>query len=305
MNKNSVEFMSFGTPLRYPGGKGRLSNFMREVIELNNLVGGEYAELYAGGAGIAISLLINEVVSHIHINDLDRSINSFWYSVLNHSEELCKRIWDTEITIEEWHRQRCIQDTREPDVMDLAFSTFFLNRTNRSGIINGGVIGGKQQLGKWKLNARFNKKDLVTRIEKIAANSSKISLYHQDAAEFITNFLPKLPSNTLVYLDPPYYVKGKGLYQNHYQHTDHEEISRLIGNIHQPWLVTYDNVSAIRELYLDYPQTTFGLQYSTQNRYCGTEVLITNHTMVLPTEVRPSRAPVLMKTKAEASVADI
>lgn len=291
--------MPFDTPLRYPGGKGRLSNFMREVIELNDLDGGEYVELYAGGAGIAISLLLNGVVSRIHINDLNRSINSFWHSVLNDSEELCKRIWDTEITIEEWHRQRSIQDNAESDIADLAFSTFFLNRTNRSGIIKGGVIGGKEQLGDWKLNARFNKKDLVTRIQKIASNSSKISLYRQDAADFISHFLPKLPSKTLVYLDPPYYVKGQGLYQNHYQHADHEEISRLVGNIHQPWLVTYDNVPVIRDLYADYPQSNFGLQYSTQNRYFGTEVLITNNSMILPTEVRPSRSPNLLKTKVE------
>ncbi|WP_432723884.1 DNA adenine methylase [Jeongeupia wiesaeckerbachi] len=282
--------MSFDTPLRYPGGKGRLSTFMREVIDLNGLRGGEYVELYAGGAGIAITLLLNKVVSRIHINDLNRSIHAFWNAVLNNSEALCDLITQTPVTIEEWHRQRIVQADMEADPFDLAFSTFFLNRTNRSGIIGGGVIGGKDQSGKWKLDARFNKKDLIERIRKIASLSEYISLYNCDAAEFIKTELPNVANRSLIYLDPPYYIKGKGLYQNHYQHADHEEISQLVATIRQPWLVTYDNVDHIRSLYKSFPQRNFGLQYSAQGRYCGTEVLVTKADLVLPLSVEPTKA---------------
>jgi len=282
--------MPFDTPLRYPGGKGRLSAFMKQVVELNKLEGGEYVELYAGGAGIAVSLLLNGVISHIHINDINKSINSFWHAVTNHSKDLCKKIISTDVTIDEWYRQKEIQENLDSDPLDLAFSTFFLNRTNRSGIINGGVIGGKSQAGQWTLDARYNKEDLVSRIKKIAAAKNQISVYRQDAADFIEKTLPHLGKKTLVYLDPPYYVKGKGLYQNHYEHADHAEIARLIRKIRQPWVVTYDNVPEIVSLYEKYPQAFFGLQYSAQSKYSGTEILISKPKLKLPDSIAPTRS---------------
>lgn len=282
--------MAFNTPLRYPGGKGRLSNFVREIIDLNGLRGGEYVELYAGGAGIAMTLLLNNVVARVHINDLNRSIYVFWNAVLHNCDALCNRIIDTEVTIEEWHKQRAVQINIESTSFDLAFSTFFLNRTNRSGIIGAGVIGGKGQAGDWKLDARFNKIDLVARIKKIAAMADRISLYRCDAADFIRHELPNISNRALVYLDPPYYAKGKELYQNHYQHADHAEIAILAATMKQKWLVTYDDVEHIKNLYAKFPQRNFGLQYSVNGRYCGTEVLITKSDLVLPVSVQPTRA---------------
>lgn len=279
----------FNTPLRYPGGKGRLTQFIADTMQENRLTGGHYAEAYAGGAGIAIALLQLEYASHIHINDLNHSVHAFWSCVLNHTEELCRRIRDTRVTMPEWRRQRAIQDLEEVCELDLAFSTFFLNRTNRSGIIRGGVIGGKQQDGKWKLDARYNKKDLISRIERIAALRDRITLYQRDAAEFITKVLPALPRRTFVYLDPPYYVKGKGLYEDHYAHDDHAKIASLVSTIRQPWVVSYDNVEPIRKLYGQHRQYFFGLRYSAQNRYEGSEILVAGPDLSIG-EIRPSRA---------------
>src|SRR5206468_2166864 len=132
----------------------------------------------------------SEYAAHIHINDLDPAIHTFWSVVLNNTDALCQRIWDTKITIREWKKQRAIQLEHPLGSIDLAFSTFFLNRTNRAGIIMGGVIGGKGQLGIWKLDARFNKKDLIQRIERIASYKDRISLYDLDAADFLTSVVP-------------------------------------------------------------------------------------------------------------------
>ncbi|CAA9892055.1 DNA methyltransferase [Candidatus Methylobacter favarea] len=292
--------MAFNTPLRYPGGKGRLSNFVRETIDLNGLRGGEYVELYAGGAGIAITLLLNNVVSRVHINDLNRSIYAFWNTVLHNSDRLCQRITKTNVTIEEWAKQRAVQSDINASMFDLGFSTFFLNRTNHSGIIGAGAIGGKNQAGHWKLDARFNKPDLVARIQKIAAMSDRISLYDRDASAFIKHELPNITDMALVYLDPPYYVKGKGLYQNHYDYADHAEIAGLVTSIKQKWLVTYDNNDRIKAFYSDFPQRNFGLKYSANGRYCGNEVLITKPNLILPPMVQPTRAALpisLLKNK--------
>lgn len=280
--------MSFHTPLRYPGGKGRLSQFMGELIEANGLTGGHYVEPYAGGAGIAIALLYLEYASRIHLNDLNRSIHSFWRCVLDDTEALCKLITDTRPTMDEWHKQRAVQSDPNAPLLDLGFSTFFLNRTNRSGIVLGGVIGGKEQTGQWKIDARYNTSDLVRRIERIASYRSRISLYNLDAADLIRDVLPTLPRQSLVYLDPPYYVKGKGLYENHYTHSDHAKIAELVATIQQRWIVTYDNVEPIRTLYSAYHQEVFGLRYSAGSRYEGKEVMVYCDDLK-PVNIKPSR----------------
>lgn len=282
--------MQFITPLRYPGGKGRLSQFVADIIQDNGLTGGHYVEPYAGGSAVALSLLMLEYASHVHINDLNRSVHAFWEAVLSDTDRLCARIKSKRISMAEWNRQRAIQADLDADPLDLAYSTFFLNRTNRSGIILGGVIGGKNQDGPWKLNARFNKLDLIQRIERIASFRHSISLYQLDASELLKKVLPTLPKRSLVYLDPPYYVKGKGLYENHYDHSDHAGIAKLVGSIKQRWIVSYDNVPEIRDLYASHSQRIFGLRYSAQSRYEGSEVMFFSKDLSVPSEIIPSRA---------------
>lgn len=282
----------FDSPLRYPGGKGRLLQFVVDLVEMNDLTGGHYVEPYAGGAGVAISMLYLEYVSHIHLNDLNRSVFAFWKTVVNHPDDLCKLVRDTPITIDEWRRQKAVQSDADADPIALGFSTFFLNRTNRSGIISGGVIGGKSQAGNWSLDARFNRADLLKRIEKIASYGPRISLYNDDAAAFIEGPLKKVPKTSLVYLDPPYYLKGSELYENHYQHKDHAKVASLVGSIKQRWIVSYDNAPPIRELYANFRQQVFGLRYSAQSRYVGSEVMIFCGDLKSPGDIEPSRKDV-------------
>lgn len=276
--------MAFYSPLRYPGGKGDLANFFKLVYLQNNLNRSPYVEIYAGGAGIALSLLLTGYTNEIIINDLDRSVYAFWYSVLNETDHLCELIKHTPITMDEWYRQKGIQVNAndQTSLLELGFSTFFLNRTNRSGIIKGGVIGGKSQEGKYFLDARFNKKNLESRILNIARNRARIRLYNLDASEFINTVLPTIPRNGLVYLDPPYYVKGQGLYTNYYEHTDHEEISRLIPSIEQHWIVSYDNVPQIQQMYTGFSKMVYGLSYSATERYKGSEIMFFSDGLVVP-----------------------
>jgi len=280
----------FTSPLRYPGGKGMLTNFAKLLISTNGLVGGDYVEVYAGGASIAWALLFDGYVKNVHVNDLSRPIYSFWKSVLKHTDELCQLIQDTPVTIEERTRQKQVQEKiKEHSILELGFSTFFLNRTNRAGILKGGVIGGKDQSGKWKLDARYNKPDLIARIQRIAKFSSRIRLHNKDAAIFIKEQLPKIPQNSLVYLDPPYYAKGDSLYQNYYSHDDHFAIARLMAKISQPWMVSYDNVEPIRNMYRNYKSTEYKLSYSVQERYAGSEIIFFSQNLTMPEANDPSR----------------
>jgi DNA adenine methylase len=276
--------MNSRTPLRYPGGKGRLTSFLKLVFEQNNLLDGHYVEPYAGGAGLAVNLLLLEYASTIHLNDIDKSIFAFWHSVLNSTDGLCKMICDVHVNMAEWRKQKAIQDNRENcGLLELGFSTFFLNRTNRSGIIGGGVIGGKNQDGPWKLDARFTKKELCRRIEKIAFYRSRIRLYNLDALALITGVLPSLPGKSLVYLDPPYYFKSDYLYQNYYTHSDHVAIAKLVKNkIKIPWIVSYDNAPEIIKLYHSFPTITYNMSYSAADRYKGSEAMFFNRKITIP-----------------------
>lgn len=281
---------SFTSPLRYPGGKGMLANFAKLLISSNRLEGGDYIEIYAGGASIAWALLFDGYVKNVHINDISRPIYAFWKSVISHTDALCKLIRDTPVTIEERSKQRLIQlRSKEHAILELGFSTFFLNRTNRAGILKGGVIGGKDQSGKWKLDARYNKMDLVARIQRIARFSSQIHLSNKDAAVFIKDQLPKISPNSLVYLDPPYYAKGNSLYENYYSHKDHIAIARLVSKISQPWVVSYDNVQQIRMMYKKYKSTEYKLSYSVRDRYAGSEIIFFSKNLIVPEIRDPSR----------------
>lgn len=283
--------MQFNTPLRYPGGKAKLTNFIKLVFEENDLLDGHYVEPYAGGAGIALALLYQSYVKTIHLNDLNPAVYAFWHSVLNNNEALCKLIHDTPVTMNEWEKQRQVMlNPEKHDKVALGFATFFLNRTNRSGILMGGVIGGKGQSGDWKLDVRFNKPDLINRIEKLALYRSRIKLYNLDAADLISDVLPRLPENTLVYLDPPYYVKGKGLYQNHYTHDDHKAIAKQVQKeIKLPWIVSYDYAPEIMEMYVKSRGIVYGLNYSAQEKYEGMEAMFFSKKLLIPEVTNPSK----------------
>lgn len=262
------------TPLRYPGGKGKLAGFIKNLLSENGLVDGEYAEPYAGGAAIAIELLLQEFVQRIHINDISRPIYAFWHSVLRRTEELCRLIVDTPVTLNTWKRQRSIMlANSRTSLLELGFATFFLNRTNRSGILNAGVIGGKMQRGEWGIDARYNKDTLVKRVIAIANMNSRISLTRLDAIEFLKTV--KLPRKTLIYLDPPYYDKGGRLYYDSYKHDDHLAVAEFVRErlATKNWIVSYDNVAPIRAMYSGRPRITYGLRYSARDHRDGTEVI--------------------------------
>jgi DNA adenine methylase len=264
------------TPLRYPGGKGKLAGFVKALLKSNSLLDGEYVEPYAGGAAIALELLLHEYVTRIHVNDVSRPIYSFWKSVLDHTDELCSLIRDVPMTVEEWDVQKAVlAHPDDHDDLKLGFATFYLNRTNRSGILNGGIIGGRDQTGPWKIDARFNAPELITRITAIARMRRRISLTRKDALKFLTAGSKKWPDKTLVYLDPPYFVKGRELYHDFYQPADHAEVAKFIvgGGLRQRWMVSYDNVKEIRALYAAARYVTYDIGYSARSARTGSEVM--------------------------------
>lgn len=276
--------MNFNSPLRYPGGKGKIIKFVHDLFRVNGLCDGVYVEPFAGGASVALSLLFNEFAKRIVINDKDLSVYAFWHAVLNDTENLCKRIHNCKIDVETWDIQREIQRHKtEETLLDLGFSTFFLNRCNRSGIILAGIIGGRNQDGKYKIDARFNKVDLIKRIEKIANYKGRIELFNSDALDLISTISKRKEKNVIYYLDPPYFIKGQMLYLNHYKPQDHNDIYKLMDNLDDAkWIVSYDNIAYIRDLYSKYPQIYYKLNYSASKTSVGEEVIIHSENLLMP-----------------------
>lgn len=273
--------MRDASPLRYPGGKWRLAKCFEKIIALNYRRKPIYVEPYAGGASLALSLLFAGAVSEIYLNDLDPAIHAFWLSVLRHHEELCELIETMPITTAQWRRQRKIYGTGSASkTVPLGFATFFLNRTNHSGILNAGMIGGKQQKGDWKLDARFNRAELIRRIRRIESLKECIHLRCRDAVAFLNT--EKFGKNALVYLDPPYYKSGWNLYFNAYKPGDHGAVRDRAISLRCPWVVSYDDVPAIRSLYASHKCRPIRLLHTARSVRLGSEVMFFSRELRLP-----------------------
>lgn len=277
------------TPLRYPGGKARFASLIAELMRNNCLAGGHYLEPYAGGAGVAITLLLDGVAEQIHINDADPAVAVFWRVATQQTRGLINMVANEPVTMDAWHYWRAVMLSHKPATeLERGFATLFMNRTNRSGILKGGVIGGKAQTGTYKLDERFMRDELCSRLDRIGHHASAIQVYEEDAYELLLRCHRFLPIKSLVYLDPPYYVKGEGLYRNFYKHDDHVRIARLLGGkrFRRPWVVSYDNADEIRNMYHYARSFTYGLNYTAQRRYTGAEVMFFSERLTPPTQTQ-------------------
>lgn len=274
---------TYYSPLRYPGGKKKFYKNMLSILNKNKIKNITYVEPFAGGAGLAFALLFNNNVDKIILNDYDRSIFAFWYSILNRTDDFCNKIINTDISIPEWYVQKEIQVNKNTaDLFELGFSTFFLNRTNRSGIIKAGPIGGYNQTGNYRIDCRFNKKDLIALIRDIASKKNNIELTNLDALDFINFLKNKQSKDHLIFFDPPYYNKGKELYVNFYDHDDHITLSKsIVENLNDfRWILTYDNCDEIKEIYKSLKNKSYKLTYTAGTARKATELLYYNKLII-------------------------
>ena len=271
------------SPLRYPGGKSLLVPFLKDILEANGLIRGTYIEPYAGGAGAALKLLHEGSVSRIVLNDFSPIIGAFWRALLHRPHRFMALFEKLSPTIEEWHRQKeIVSRHREFSIVEVGFAAFFLNRCNRSGVLNAGPIGGVDQTGNYKIDARYSKDGLRERLQTVMAMRRQITFRQMDALDFLVEVSEMDDQRTLVYLDPPYYVKGQKLYLNAYKHQDHHDLSYFLRDLQTPWLLSYDNAEAIRRLYEGFDQYSFKLSYRVNKAKVGSEFLTHSNNLKMP-----------------------
>lgn len=277
------------SPLRYPGGKSKLGDFLASVMRTNRLIDAGYAEPYAGGAGAGLHLLFRGYASSLRLNDIDKGVVAFWRAVLGRNEHFAREIERIPLTVAEWDRQKDTLRTARAGFA-LGFAFFYLNRTNRSGIMNGGIIGGREQLGKWGIDARFNRVSLAARVRALAPFKRQITVSRLDALAFLKD-LGREQSKILTYLDPPYYDKGQKLYPNFYSPSDHAAIAEYLRGYPQPWIMTYDACDDIRALYSSLRVAESELSYSAREVRRGEELVIFGPGMTVPrVEVKQRKA---------------
>ena len=279
--------MKYITPLRYPGGKTQLYNFVAQIIKDNHYT--TLAEPCAGGANLSLSLLQNKIIDHAIINDFDKGIYSLFFNILERPQKLITKIEQVPFDVYTPY-QPCILEYYKKvkehytanynnyanTNLDLAFEFLFLNRTNYSGIISGRQIGGLTQDGKYKLNCRFNKKTLIKKINLIHSLKDKITLYNQDVNSLLNNL--QLNNQTLAFIDPPYVQQGNSLYNLGFTTGQHKQLADTINHLSTPYLVTYDDDELIQTIYPHSHLYHYALKYSSNNKNKGKhfELMIAN-----------------------------
>ncbi|WP_299653559.1 DNA adenine methylase [uncultured Jannaschia sp.] len=277
------------SPLRYPGGKTSMVRLVSTIMQANGVDRGVYIEPYAGGGGLALALLFDGHVSAIRLNDVDPAIAALWRCMLDRTEDFIATVEAVPVTVEEWDRQRAIYQSGPEcgDEMSFALATLFLNRTNRSGIIKtGGMIGGRKQDGRYRIDCRFNKETIADRIRRVAKYRRQITFTQADALDFLQEHRETPDYRSFMFIDPPYYAAGAELYTSFYTPEDHEQLAGVISAIERPWIVTYDAAPEISRLYRWSRQFAFDQLYSAQTKRTGTELLIASKGLRLPADLR-------------------
>ncbi len=265
------------SPMRYPGGKGFFAHSLAKMIEMNARTR-VYAEPYAGGASAALQLLADQKIDKVLLNDADPRIFAVWKCILQRNDEFVALVKNTEVSMNTWYRCREIATSGvAEDQLDLAFATYFLNRTNRSGIVLGaGPIGGYEQAGNWSLDARYSKETMIDRIKWIGSQAQKINITSMDGLKFIQNCHAVYEKDALfLFVDPPYVAAGSRLYMNGMDEAAHKALAEQFKKMRESrWALTYDDCELIRSLYQEFEITSLSVVYSLQKKRRANEVLV-------------------------------
>lgn len=265
----------FISPLRYPGGKARLSPYITQLIAAQRPRPHIYAEPFAGGAGAAVTMLAQGVVDEIAINDLNPGVAAFWRAVFHDGPAFADLVRRRPVTIKAWHQNREIY--LNPDGradLELGFATFFLNRCNRSGILTARPIGGLDQTGNWLIDARFNRSDLAARIEYLGNFRHRVDVSQLDAIDFLAE-LESRGNEVLAYVDPPYLGQGDQLYLDKLSMDDHRALAKQLVSSQLRWFMTYDCDDRITdELYPNLRCAQFDISHTAQTQHIGSEFAV-------------------------------
>jgi DNA adenine methylase len=240
------------SPLRYPGSKVRITEMVAGLLEQNLLVGSHLYEPFAGGSAVSLGLLANGFIPSATWIERDPLIYAFWRMAKDHPDELIDRMMRGKVSLASWRRMLPLREVKRPTKQNLAalgYAGLFFNRTCFSGIVGAGPIGGMTQSSAYKIDCRFNKKELAASIRTCSEIMKRVDIIFGDGIKFLGAHCLKMPAHSLVYIDPPYVTNGYKLYRYHFEVAQHEALSDAVNGLCVPWLMSYDNHQLIRSLY--------------------------------------------------------
>jgi DNA adenine methylase len=286
--------VSVVSPLRYPGGKRRLSGYVAAALKLNKLKPKLFVEPFAGGASVALQLLADGVVEKIALGDRDPLVASFWNVVFHDHKWLVEQVENISVTIKDWERTRKSLPKLKTD-RERALACLFLNRTSFSGILaaTAGPIGGKEQASEYKVDCRFPRETLVRRIKAVAELRNDVAFISRGTwRETMKKVGEKgyKPADVFYYLDPPFYAKAERLYRFYFKKPGHTALHDAFVKVKSPWLLSYDVAQTIIDQYSQngHGPKQIDLLYSitgSSGLSSAQEVIISNLAK-LPTETR-------------------
>lgn len=271
---------SLYSPLRYPGSKAAFVDYIQNVLETYKYADCIFVEPYAGSAVVSLELLKQGAIRQAILIERDPLIYAFWRAVFENTAELIERIKDVPITIETWHEMqplRTVEDANLHSILDMGLAGLFYNRTNFSGILKAGPLGGLLQVSEYKIDCRFNKERIIGLIESIALLRDRVSVEFGDALFHMRRISGAYDRQDLFYyIDPPYYQKGRSLYRYWYDHQQHEQLASYLMRCRIGWLVSYDDHPEIKKLYSKFTFQKAYLDYTVSRTRKEYELLISN-----------------------------
>ena len=263
LKRNQIKLCKRISPLRYPGGKSKMIPLIVEILDMQKDV---FVEPFCGGASVGLSLLQAGVINKLVLNDLDFGIYALFWTICNHPDLLFKKIDQFVPTRDTFFsfRDAIQNDYHNCQLEDAAFIFLIVNRLAFSGICKANP--------KRSLSDRYNPQELKRRINAIYKLHDKITVLNMDANDVIHEYYWN--KKTTLFIDPPYYEKGKQLYHKYFSKEDHQELAASLNELYCTYpgcadiIITYDNNELIRKLYPNSEQHIIGRKFCIANQ-CG------------------------------------
>ncbi len=272
--------MSF---FRYPGGKNKLKKIIIKKIlpYINNKT--QYREVFFGGGSICLDMIKDNTIDNIWINDKDIGIACLWTSLISHHQILKEKIIHFTPSVDKFYniRDELLQLKTQPsDIIDIGFKKLAIHQLSFSGLgtKSGGPLGGKEQKSAYKIDCRWSPDYICKKIDKIHNLLNNIKIYKGSCTNLdFEHIINDNHCNSVLYLDPPYYIKGNELYQYGFTQEDHIRLSNLLYNTKHKWVLSYDDCEEIQELYQWANIQQISASYTISGSRQKTELLIWNN----------------------------
>ena len=244
------------SPLRYPGGKSRAVNALREFIPIGTET---LVSPFLGGGSLELSCAADGIT--VYAGDAFVPLINFWQHAKDMPVMLAARVQAYHPLKRKrfYTLQKRIMDM--PDNLEQAAIFYVLNRSSFSGT----TLSGGMSLG----HKRFTQ-SAIDRLRNFRAPN-----LHVECADF-ADTLAKY-SDDLLYLDPPY-ANGERLYGaqgDMHDGFDHEGLANLLRE-RTGWILSYNDHPDIRTMYDGFDMRTPKWAYGMSGDKTSNELLILN-----------------------------